>query len=740
MTIEKKFTHPNSENFLNSAKQFCKEGKLEEAIKQLEELIKEESENAYAYVECSKVYLQIAGNRNLLSLKEFFIAEQIAAHRDEGYYPRPGYIGIDDFTIYKTYKDLLHFIYEKSISRLEKAIEIDGNYAYAYALLGKCYLKIQNFDSSFQRDVDLREKAKDFLNKAIRIDLNCAYAYVVLGYYYLIKENYKESIQNLNKAIEIDSNCADAYYWRAFFYFQRICRWKNLENPVFKFAHRNFLSGDIIYDSEYSVDIDYRNVLADSNKAIEINSEYAETYCQRGLYYLEKSNYKKSISDLNKAIELDSNNINNYDALRHYYLLKHEKNRLSQDEKNSLFECFDNIIDIEKEPYRKMENGLSAINLSTTIKEYDVAKSFVEKVFNTSNPYGQEFKCFHLENIKNVEDKDTLNKELEEKNKHIEETNKALGEKTKQNESLQNRMQKLVEQFTHSLGNVIFPDTIYQVAERLKNRPECRRDTLLLHEAYHAEIIIKLQAELLRQRYSNTNPEKFRLMIRNCRRNANAGDKTKTIEAVLNYAVSRVTARFLNQHYAGLETIRNKILTQTNTDLNQLKQKFEDDILLHNCLSPLEWVSQNLRPIQITQISPLWKKVFILSDSYAEALLFGYFSEILFNAFKYADHESQEFLTLSFAEQTINEDIYLSCNWSNPTTNQKLSGLGTNQGLEAIAEDLKQLNNTEKPEQSLLICQQDNQFQVTLFFKKHLLIDDSPILTRQRKNREVSHA
>ena len=313
-------------------------------------------------------------------------------------------------------------------------------------------------------------------------------------------------------------------------------------------------------------------------------------------------------------------------------------------------------------------------------------------------------------------------KELEIKNKELEEKNQQLELEIKKKEALQNRMQKLVEQFTHSLGNVIFPDTIYQVAERLKNLPECRRDTLLLHEAYHAEIIIKLQAELLRHRYGNKEPESFRNMIRKCRRNSNSSDKIKSIEDILNYAVSRATARFLNQHYAGLETIRNKILSQTNTELNQLKQKFEDDILLHNCLSPIEWVSQNLRPVQITQFSPLWKKIYILADSYAEALLFGYFSEILFNALKYADHDNKEFLTLSFTETNINDNFYLLSNWSNPTTKQKLPELGTNKGLEAIAEDLKQLNGTEKPEESLLISQQANQFQVSLFFKKELLV------------------
>lgn len=297
--------------------------------------------------------------------------------------------------------------------------------------------------------------------------------------------------------------------------------------------------------------------------------------------------------------------------------------------------------------------------------------------------------------------------ELEAKNKCLKDTN--------------HRMQKLVEQFTHSLGNVVFPDTIYQVAERLKNNPECRKDVLLLHEAYHSEIIIKLQGELLRQRYANTNPEKFRQFIRSCRRTPNAAEQTKSIEDVLDYAASRVTARFLNQHYAGLNSIRDNILSKKNVSLDALKQKFEDDILLNKSLRPIEWINQNLRPIQITEISPLWKKVFILSESHAEALLFGYFSEILFNAFKYANHDKDEFLTLVFDEKNIDDKTYLTCSWQNPVKNKSPSMLGTGKGLDAIQEDLKQLNDAENPEESLLISQQKNQFQVTLLFKIDLL-------------------
>ncbi len=360
-------------------------------------------------------------------------------------------------------------------------------------------------------------------------------------------------------------------------------------------------------------------------------------------------------------------------------------------------------------------------------KEFDESIKHFEKVKQNFS-----YKSCYEDNIKK-ECYDLADRKIE-----LIEYKYKLEEIIQQKESLQNRMEKLVSNFTHNLGN-FFPDIIYQVAERWKNNPECRKDVLLLHEAYHSEIIIKLQGELLRQRYTNNDPEKFRNFIRSCRRLPNNADNTKSIEDILDYAASRATARFLNQHYAGLNTIRDNILAKKGVDINALKQKFEDDILLNKSSRPIAWINENLRPIQIIEISPLWKKVCILAVSHAEALLFGYFSEILFNAFKYADHDKDEFLTLVFDESVINNKTYLACSWKNPVKD-KIPLLGTGEGLDGIQEDLKQLNDTENPEQSLLVQQQNNQFQVTLFFNKDLLIDDLPILTRKRKMIEANHA
>lgn len=352
------------------------------------------------------------------------------------------------------------------------------------------------------------------------------------------------------------------------------------------------------------------------------------------------------------------------------------------------------------------------LEIHNAMEDFNGERDYVDDVFNKDEGNDKSYKdiCHQLISAR---------EELVRKNLQLE-------SEIMKKKWLENNMQKLVEQFTHTLGNVIFPDTIYQVTERLKTNPDCRKDVLLLNEAYHSEIIIKLQAELLRQRYANTNPDKFRQMIRVCRRTAEGGDKTKSIADILDYATSRVTARFLNQHNASLGSIRDKILAQKNVSLDAFSQQFEDDILLNKTLGSVEWINQHLRPFKVVVLSPLWQKVCILAESHAEALLFGYFSEVLFNAFKYADHDTKKFLTVGFDETVIDSKTYLSCSWSNPMGNKPPNSLGTGKGLDAILEDLQQLNETDSATNSLLVTQDDEQFQVTMFFQKDLLINDAP--------------
>ena len=49
---------------------------------------------------------------------------------------------------------------------------------------------------------------------------------------------------------------------------------------------------------------DYRSAIADYNKAIELNPDFADAYFNRGLTHIFLGNNKLGISDLSKAGEL----------------------------------------------------------------------------------------------------------------------------------------------------------------------------------------------------------------------------------------------------------------------------------------------------------------------------------------------------------------------------------------------------------------------------------------------------
>ncbi len=72
---------------------------------------------------------------------------------------------------------------------------------------------------------------------------------------------------------------------------------KEKENPE-AVKHRN--NGII-----FGVNLENDKAIAEFNKAIEIDPNFADAYSRRGAAYSNKSDYDRAIKDFNKAIELD---------------------------------------------------------------------------------------------------------------------------------------------------------------------------------------------------------------------------------------------------------------------------------------------------------------------------------------------------------------------------------------------------------------------------------------------------
>ena len=94
----------------------------------------------------------------------------------------------------------------------------------------------------------------------------------------------------------------------------------------------------------------------------------------------------------------------------------------------------------------------------------------------------------------------------------------------------------------------------------------------------------------------------------------------------------------------------------------------------------------------------------------------------MFNTIRYADQLSPIFLNITLLEKSTNEVSLLGIRFSNAISREDRSGLGTGNGLYGIAEDLRQLNNSEKQELTLYKQQNNGLFEITLFYREDLLL------------------
>jgi adenylate cyclase len=97
----------------------------------------------------------------------------------------------------------------ESVQQFQKAIEVDAEYAQAYAGLADAHSWIYEWEG--QRETDLKQ-AEENSCKALSLAPNMAESHVSRGYVLALGKKYDAAEQEFNKAIELNSNSFDAYY------------------------------------------------------------------------------------------------------------------------------------------------------------------------------------------------------------------------------------------------------------------------------------------------------------------------------------------------------------------------------------------------------------------------------------------------------------------------------------------------------------------------------------------------
>ncbi len=93
----------------------------------------------------------------------------------------------------------------------EKALELDPQYAEAYAFLGSTYFA--EWALQWSQDSQALEQALALAQRAVAVDDSLAQAHVTLGTVYLWKKQYDQAIAEAERAIALDANFAEAYTW-----------------------------------------------------------------------------------------------------------------------------------------------------------------------------------------------------------------------------------------------------------------------------------------------------------------------------------------------------------------------------------------------------------------------------------------------------------------------------------------------------------------------------------------------
>lgn len=207
-----------------------------------------------------------------------------------------------------------------SIELYQKAIDLDPNYAEAYAEMANSYALLGHYN--YLKNEKSIKIAKGFIKKSLKIEPNTARAYTALANIYVSENNWEMAKENFEKAISLNPNDATAHHHFALYY-----EIKPIPDK------QNFLKHISIAQQldPFSIPINEARILAllanDKPQEAEelylknstLISKWQKIVLKGKIKSYLKKDWKEAIFVLQNAIENDPNNPYLHLILGHYY-------------------------------------------------------------------------------------------------------------------------------------------------------------------------------------------------------------------------------------------------------------------------------------------------------------------------------------------------------------------------------------------------------------------------------------
>lgn len=207
---------------------------------------------------------------------------------------------------------------QKALALFHHAIDLDPNYALAYAGLADCYGLLPNYTDLPSEEAD--RKAIAAATRALEIDPSLAEAYATLATSGSNRWNWLEAERQLRRAFQLNPSYASAHQWygdcleqmgrldEASVEFRKAYELDPLSLPInFAVAYQSYVLRN------------YDQAIEQSLKVLDMDPNFANGHFELGLIYEAKGTYSKAIEEFRSARSLDTANPLMLSLLGHAY-------------------------------------------------------------------------------------------------------------------------------------------------------------------------------------------------------------------------------------------------------------------------------------------------------------------------------------------------------------------------------------------------------------------------------------
>lgn len=262
---------------------------------------------------------------------------------------------------------------KKSIEYFQQAIDLDPNYALAYAAMANSYISLGWFLSPHENF----PKAAAAARKALELDETISDAHRALGSYKLHYEwNWSEAERELKRAMELDPNNDGAYSA----YGEYLITIGRFDEAIALRKRASDLAGPSSFPvianlgNAYHYARRYEEAIKHYQRALELNPRFERGHVAMGMAYVQLGKHEEAIAEIKQAISL-RDEIRNTAALGYAYAVAGKRAEARK--------VIDDLVELSKGEYVRT---FYIAGIYAALGERDQAFAWLEKAYQDRHP------------------------------------------------------------------------------------------------------------------------------------------------------------------------------------------------------------------------------------------------------------------------------------------------------------------------------------------------------------------